>query len=102
MADLLPADLMGPVAAISFGVYADMAYNCYSATNSSPQTTELFAADRSDTLWKYVLLGHGQALALGVFGSVVARSWWPISGSITVGIIMHAMYRHALKAGGAG
>lgn len=86
-------------AAISFGVYADLAANMYSATNSSPQTTELFAGDRSDTLWKYVKVGHAQAVVFGLIGSVLDRSLWPLLGTFSIGAIMHCMYTHALKAG---
>jgi hypothetical protein len=86
-------------AALAFGLYADLAYNIYSATNSSPQTSELFAGNRSDTLWKYVVIGHGQAIALGLFGSYLDKSLWPLAGTVTIGIVMHGMYAHALKAG---
>src|SRR6266702_3184819 len=88
-------------AAASCGIYADLAYNTYSATNSSPQTTELFAGDRAETLMKYVKIGDVQVLVLGTFGTVLARNWWPLAGAVTVGIVMHAMYAHALKAGNA-
>ena len=91
--------IAGATAAGLFGIYADLAYNTYSATNSSPQTTELFAGDRATSLWKYVLIGHAQAVAIGVFGSLLARKWWPLIGTVTVGAIMHAMYRHAMIAG---
>jgi len=50
----------GGTKAVLFGVAADLVYNVFSATNSSPQTTELFAADRAATLWKYVKLGGVQ------------------------------------------
>lgn len=86
-------------AAVSFGVYADLAYNLYSATNSSPQTTELFAGERSETLWKYVQIGHVQAIILGLFGSFLDRSAWPLIGTLSIGAVMHGMYRHALMAG---
>jgi hypothetical protein len=86
-------------AAVSFGVYADLAYNLYSATNSSPQTTELFAGERQTTLWKYVVIGHVQAIALGLFGSILDRSLWPLFGTVTIGGVMHCMYKHAVKAG---
>lgn len=86
-------------AAVSFGVYADLAYNLYSATNSSPQTTELFAGEREVTLWKYVVIGHVQAVALGIFGSVLDRSLWPLFGTISIGAVMHGMYKHAVGAG---
>lgn len=91
-------------AAALFGIYADLAYNVYSATNSSPQTTELFAGERSDTLWKYVKLGGYQILALGLFGALLAgKLWmWPILGVLVVAVFMHTMYAHALKSGQEG
>lgn len=91
--------IAGATAAGLFGIYADLAYNTYSATNSSPQTTELFAGDRGDTLMKYVFIGHAQAIGIGVFGSLLARKWWPVLGTVAVGTVMHCMYVHALKAG---
>lgn len=91
--------IAGATAAGLFGIYADLAYNTYSATNSSPQTTELFAGDRSDTLMKYVFIGHAQAIGIGVIGSFLARKWWPLIGTVSVGVIMHGMYVHAVKAG---
>jgi hypothetical protein len=94
------AAIGGGVAAALFGIYADLAYNAYSATNSSPQTTELFASDRTDTLWKYVKLGGVQVVAIGVFGTVVSRSLWPLLGVLVVGAVMTGLYAHAVKAGG--
>lgn len=93
------ARVRAATAAISFGVYADLAYNLYSATNSSPQTTELFAGDRSETLWKYVVIGHIQAIGLGLFGSILDRTLWPLIGTVSIGGIMHCLYQHALAAG---
>jgi hypothetical protein len=95
----------GGVKAIAFGVAADLVYNVYSATNSSPQTTELFAQARADTLWKYVKLGGAQALVL--VGIMAARGgaevgMWAIAGGAMAALFMHLMYRHALIAGGAG
>lgn len=84
-----------------FGVYADLAYNCYSATNSSPQTTELFAKDRQDSLMKYVYMGHAQALGIGLTAAIYTKRASPLIGACTVGLIMHLMYAHALKAGQA-
>jgi hypothetical protein len=95
-----PTALGGGVAAALFGIYADLAYNAYGATNSSPQTTELFAGDRADTLWKYVRMGGVQVIAIGLFGTVVARSLWPLLGALVVGVVMTGLYAHAMKAGG--
>src|SRR5215475_1856373 len=82
---------------IAFGVAADLVYNIYSATNSSPQTTELFARDRADTLWKYVRLGAGQAAILVGIMAIRGRSIWPVIGGIVAGGAMHLMYSHALQ-----
>ena len=89
----------GATAALAFGVYADLAFNLFSAMNSSPQTTELFADDRADTLWKYVKIADVAALAFGIFGSMLDKSWWPLIGALVVIVVMHLMYMHALKAG---
>lgn len=91
--------VVGAASAGLFGIYADLAYTLYGATNSSPQTTELFAADRAQTLSKYVYLGHAQALAFGLFGSIVGKNWWPLIATLAVGGSMQVMYTHALKAG---
>lgn len=87
--------------AIAFGVAADLVYNIFSATNSSPQTTELFAAERSETLMKYVRLGAVQAALLVGIMAYRGRSIWPILGGVLAGAAMWWMYGHALKAGRA-
>lgn len=86
--------------ATSFGVAATLVYDVFSATNSSPQTTELFAKDRADTLWKYVRLGAVQSLFLVLVMWWRSKSVWPILGGLTAGLFMWAMYAHALRAGG--
>ncbi len=85
--------------AIAFGVAADLVYNVFSATNSSPQTTELFASDRAETLWKYVKLGGWQSAALVAIMAFRGDSIWPILGGVAAGVAMYLMYRHALGAG---
>ena len=94
------------MAAVLFLASADAAYNAYSATNSSPQTTELFAGDRAHTLWKYVKLGHVQVAVIVGFAAFIANrqglAIWPILGGGSVALAMHGMYAHALKAGQGG
>src|SRR5258708_22005335 len=85
--------------AVAFGVAADLVYNIFSATNSSPQTTELAATERADTLWKYVRLGGFQSAILVGIMAVRGRSIWPVLGGGIAGVAMWAMYSHALKAG---
>lgn len=82
-----------------FGIYADLAFNLYSATNSSPQTTELAANERAATLMKYVKIGDVGALGFGLMGSFMAGSLMPLFGAALVAGIMHLLYRHALKSG---
>jgi hypothetical protein len=91
----------GAADAIAFGVAADLVYNVFSATNSSPQTTELFAGDRADTLWKYVRLGGLQSAVLIAIMAGRGRSMWPIIGGGLAGGFMWMMYTHALRAGQA-
>jgi hypothetical protein len=89
----------GTADAIAFGVAADLVYNVFSATNSSPQTTELAAGERADTLWKYVRLGGAQsALLIGIM-AVRGRSVWPVIGGGLAGVFMWMMYSHALQSG---
>ena len=84
---------------LQFGVYAALGYDVMSATNSSPQTTELFASDRSSTLMKWVHIGAVQGLALGAFGSFLERSPWPFIGCATALGIMYWEYQHANSSG---
>lgn len=95
MADI-PAGLID---ATGFGVAATLVYDVFSATNSSPQTTELFASERADTLWKYVKLGGIQAAILVAIMFARSKSVWPILGGLTAGLFMWFMYSHALKSG---
>lgn len=85
--------------AIQLGVYANLAYQIYSATNSSPQTTELFAVDRADTLWRYVRLGGFQVAGFAILGALLDRSAWPLVGAFSAALAMHLMYKQALDRG---
>lgn len=108
MAFELPSRAGGAsIDAALFGISADLTYNIFSATNSSPQTTELFSAQRRETLWKYVRLGALQtALLVGVMSvraaasGGLARAVWPAAGGAMAGGFMWAMYAHAAAAGG--
>lgn len=94
-----------PGSSTLFGVYLDMAYNVASANLSSPQTTELFASARSDTLWKHVKRADAQVAVYTAIGAVIANaenrgSWiWPVFGGTLAGLIMHASYAVALRDG---
>jgi hypothetical protein len=85
--------------ALLLGVYATFALDTYSTLNSSPQTTELFAKDREDSLMHWVLIGDAAALVGGVLGSWVDGSLWPLIGAGFIMLLMHGLYRHAVKRG---
>lgn len=85
--------------AILVGVWATFALDVFSTLNSSPQTTEIFADDRKDSLMHWVKIGDATAIAGGVAGSVFAKSIWPVVGATAVVIFMHMMYAHAVKRG---
>ena len=95
----MSGSLVGIGAAALFGIYADLAMNIASATNSSPQTTELFAGDRANTLWKWVKIGGVTAVGFGIVGAALTGSLWPIIGVAAVVGVMFAMYKNALSAG---
>lgn len=94
-----------PGAAMLFGVYIDASYNVVSANLSSPQTTELFAQDRADTLWKHVIRADAQLAGITLLGMWIAQAeqpgaWvWPLIGAAVSGVIMHASYAVALSQG---
>jgi len=85
--------------AILIGVWATFALDVFSTLNSSPQTTELFADDREDSLMHWVLIGDAIALSGGVAGSILSKSIWPTIGAGGVVIMMHILYKHAVVRG---
>lgn len=96
----------GATAAILFGVSVDATLTIFGATNSSPQTTHLFAKDRADTLMWYVWAGL--VLSVIVVGIMAAGAFrdggaklaiWPIFGGVLSGGGMVWLYKHAVKAG---
>ena len=85
-------------------VYAALTYDIISATNSSPQTTEINAAARSETLMKWVNLGMAQAglfVAVGIVVAVIeGEPWWPIVlGAGLAGVMLYLQYIHARDSG---
>jgi len=84
------------------GISAAVVYDVISATNSSPQTTEINAKSRAPTLMKWVNIGLAQG-ALFVFIMMVAeppgKKWRPIVGGGLAGVLLYAQYVHAKNAG---
>lgn len=86
---------------IAFLVSAGIVYEIIAAACSSPQTTEINADTRADTLMKWVHLGLIQS---AVF--VAAAAWFDrsargpiIAGGVTAGVLMWCQYLHARDAG---
>lgn len=86
---------------IAFLVSAGVVYEIVAAACSSPQTTELNAHARSDTLFKWVHLGLAQgALFISLAALADQRHAKPIvAGGTLAGAILYYSYAHARKAG---
>jgi len=74
-------------------------WTCFSTFTSSPQTTEINAAARADTLMKWVRIGVGVALLGGAIGSYASRSALPLAATGIVAGSMWWLYEHAKQAG---
>lgn len=85
--------------AILVAVYATFALDVFSTFTSSPQTTELNAAARADTLMKWVTIGTLVAIGGGAIGSFTSRSVWPLVATTVVAGAMWWTYDHAKRAG---
>src|SRR6185312_6637848 len=88
-------------AGVAFLVSAGIVYEIIAAACSSPQTTEINAATRSDTLMKWVNIGIVQA---AVFVAIAAmfdkRNFGPIVfGGGLAAVVMYAQYVHARASG---
>jgi hypothetical protein len=89
----------GSLVAILIGVWATFALDVFSTLNSSPQTTELFAGDRADSLMYWVTIGSATAVGGGAAASVISRRPWPLVATLLVAVFMFLLYRHAVKRG---
>ena len=86
---------------VAFLVSAGIVYEIVAAACSSPQTTEINAKARSETLMKWVYLGLGQAALF-----VIVAAWLDkphraaiLAGGISAGVLMYGQYVHAKNAG---
>jgi hypothetical protein len=85
-------------------IYGALTYDIVAAACSSPQTTEINAATRADTLMKWVHLGLGQAAVFVAIGVALQANeskpvWPPLLGAGLGGGMMYASYIHAKQAG---
>jgi hypothetical protein len=99
MADMMNAAKGG--SGVAFLVSAGIVYEIIAAACSSPQTTEINAASRADTLMKWVHLGMVQALVFVLIAAMLEQKHAPAilgGGTLAMGL-MYAQYRHAKSAG---
>jgi hypothetical protein len=96
-----------PVAPISGGngvpflVSSGIVYEIIAAACSSPQTTEINADTRADTLMKWVHVGLVQSAIFVAVAAYIDRPHAPaiISGGALAAGLMYGSYAHAKNAG---
>lgn len=84
------------------GVSAAVVYDIISATNSSPQTTEVNAPHRAESLMKWVKVGLVQAgvfIGIMTFAEPTGKKWRPLFGGGLAAILLWFQYVHARNAG---
>ncbi len=80
-------------------VMATFGLDMFSTLTSSPQTTEINAKTRADTLMKWVYLADAVALSGGVAAWAITGKWQAMIGVLGVVAMMHYLYVHAKDAG---
>jgi hypothetical protein len=90
----------GRSAAVRVAVYAALMYDIISATNSSPQTTEINAHLRADTLMKWVNVGIAQGVLFVGIGAWLDPDRWPpiLGGGLAAGLL-YLQYVYAKNKG---
>jgi hypothetical protein len=88
-------------AGVAFLVGGGIVYEIVAANCSSPQTTELNASARAETLMKYVNLGLAQsAIFIAVAMKFDRAHAKPIlAGGALAAVLMYGLYDHAKRAG---
>ena len=86
---------------VPFLVSAGIVYEIIAAACSSPQTTEINASTRADTLMKWVHIGLVQAGLFVVIAAAIDKRHKAaiVTGGALAAGIMYWSYAHAKKAG---
>lgn len=86
---------------VAFLVSAGIVYEIIAAACSSPQTAEINAHSRADTLMKWVHMGVGQAFVFVVVAAMLDPKHAPhiLFGGLFAEGLMYWQYRHALRCG---
>ena len=97
---MIPELNMSGGSAVKVAVYATLMYDVISATNSSPQTTEINAKKRAATLMKWVYLGLAQGALFVAIGMYLDEERWPpLLGGGIAAVLLYAQYQYALYQG---
>jgi hypothetical protein len=94
------AELIRSDEAETVAVYAVLVYGITSAVCSSPQTTELNAHARAQTLMKWVTLALIQAALFTALGVALDKRRWPpaLGGGLAMAMLW-VQYVHARNSG---
>lgn len=86
---------------VAFLVSAGIVYEIIAAACSSPQTTEINAKTRSDTLMKWVNIGVGQAAVFVIIAASIDQKHANsiMAGGVLAAVLMYIQYIHAKAAG---
>jgi hypothetical protein len=86
---------------IAFLLSAEVVYAIIAAACSSPQTTEINADSRAETLMKWVYIGLGQSALFVAIAAFIdpAHRWAIIAGGAMAAAVMYLSYAHARTAG---
>lgn len=86
---------------IAFMVAGGIVYEIVAAACSSPQTAEINAAQRSETLMKWVYIGLAQSALFVTIAATVDKKHAPaiVAGGSLAAVIMYGSYLHANASG---
>lgn len=91
---------LGHNAAVKLMVSFMLIYDTMSTTNSSPQTTEINASVRAESLMKWVKLGLIQGSIVALLAALIDDEKWPIFlGAGIADILLWYQYKHAKEEG---
>lgn len=84
---------------LTVAVAAEMVYQLVGANMSSPQTAELNAPARADTLSKWVTITNVKAAAWITILCIIDKSLWPAFGGALAAVEMAITYKYAINKG---
>lgn len=86
--------------AVEFMVAAGLVFEIIAAACSSPQTTEINASTRAETLMKWVIIGMiMSAVFVGIAATMSRKKWPALFGGGLAGAMLWIAYAHAKSAG---